>query len=409
MAISLPPSGATGAPAASGDRTASADSAVSSDTFPRFEEPVEVRGTPADDVLIGTAEDERMLGFRGNDVLFGGAGNDQLEAGIGDDRLEGGPGFDNYDGGPGRDTISFHTGQAPAFVDLSTGSVLVGQDFEFLQNVENVAGSDFGDTLLGDDDNNLLAGAAGLDLLGGGLGDDILDGGGDGAYATWAGAEGAVQVDLAAGTATEWDGGEDRLIDILGAIGTDFDDTLAGNSQANRLEGGAGADTLEGRAGDDILVGGGGADILAGGAGRDLADYSGADAVRVNLAAGETIEADGGSDRLSGIEDVLGSLGRDTLVGNDAANRLDGSVGRDVLRGNGGADTFVFSDRLDFGDTIEDFAAGDRIEIAAQAVGDARVVFDGGDNQLLLIEDDSSTLIANVLGGNPSAADVILV
>lgn len=405
MAVSLPPSGSAGAPATGGAQTATADSAISPDFFPPFEEPIPVKGTPSADVLIGTDANEVMTGFRGDDVLFGGAGGDQLDGGIGNDRLEGGPGFDSYTGGAGRDTLSFHTSQAAASVDLTTGSVVVGQEFEFAQGVENATGSAFGDTLLGNDDDNVLNGAGGLDLLGGGLGDDTLEGGADGAYATWAGSEGAVQVDLASGTATEWDGGADTLRNIIGAVGTDHGDTLSGAESANRLEGGAGDDTLNGLGGADILVGGAGADILDGGAGGDLADYSGGGAVRVDLLAGQAIEAEGTTDRLNGIEDLLGSLADDTLVGDTLANRLEGSVGQDLLRGNGGADTFVFSDRLDFGDTIEDFSAGDRIEIAAEAVGDSQVIFDDASSHLLA----GDTIVATVLGGNPSGADVVLV
>ncbi|HSV29494.1 MAG TPA: hypothetical protein VLL76_08040 [Candidatus Omnitrophota bacterium] len=415
MATSLPPSGAAGAGSVpgGGGSAGSADVATSS-SFPPFPpELVQVEGTARDDVLIGDADNEEMTAFRGDDVLFGGAGDDRLDGGIGDDRLEGGPGWDSYDGGPGRDTLSFHTGQTSAFVDLSTGSVMLADTFEFVLEVENLTGSDFGDTLLGDDEDNVLAGGGGLDLLGGGLGDDRLDGGADGAYATWAGQDGAVLVDLAAGRATEWDGGVDALVDILGAVGTDHDDTLLGNGQGNRLEGGLGDDRLDGRAGDDVLVGGDGIDILIGGAGTDLVDYSGGDAVRVNLLAGEAFDESGGAtDTLTGIEDVLGSLGRDTLVGDDRANRLEGSVGRDILRGNGGDDTFVFADRLDFGDTIEDFGAGDTIEVARAAVGpDGRVVFDAGGDRLLLDPggDAALVVIATVLGGNPSAADVVLV
>ncbi|MEW5728060.1 MAG: calcium-binding protein [Pseudomonadota bacterium] len=389
MAIALPPSGAVGAPAGA---SGTGDQAVGTDIFPfPPQDIVEVDGTIGDDVLLGTPEPEAMRGLRGDDVLFGAGGDDILDGGIGDDRLEGGDGFDSYDGGPGTDTLSFHVSQAPAFVDLSSGSVQAGGVFEFAQEIENLSGSAFGDTLLGDDHDNLLMGGAGLDLLGGGLGDDVLVGGADGAYATWAGAEGAVEVDLAQGVAEEWDGGFDVLSGILGAVGTDFGDTLLGDGEANRLEGGAGADTL------------------IGGTGRDLADYAGGGPVTVDLAAGEASDGSGTVDTLSGIEDVRGSLGDDTLTGDGATNRIEGSVGRDLLTGGGGADTFVFTDRLDFGDTIVDFSANDTIEIAATAVGDGEVVFDGAGDRLLLdpADGDDAILIATLPGA--AAADVLVV
>ncbi len=435
-ASSLPPSGVVGAGSSppstgsasggstsggvtSGGATASGGGAESGSVgspdifpFPPFVEPVEVRGTAGPDVMIGTNADEHMLGFRGDDILFGGAGNDELDGGIGNDRLEGGPGFDSYDGGPGTDTLAFSVADGPAAVDLSSQSAVVGGVFEFVQNVENVAGSVFGDTLLGDDDNNRLVGGGGLDLLGGGLGDDVLDGGRDGAYATWAGQEGGVKVDLAAGTATEWDGGQDRLISIIGAVGSDFADTLRGDDQANRLEGGKGDDVLAGQGGDDWLVGGEGADTLHGGAGIDTADYSGGGPVRVSLTSGEAVDEGKATDRLSGIENVVGSLSADLLIGNAAANRLTGGVGADTLRGGDGGDTFVLTDRLDFGDLIRDFQSGsDRIELNRDAVAGGSVSFDDASNHLLWQGDGSAdpVLIATVQGDAVAAADIVLV
>lgn len=423
---SLPPSGAVGA-----DSTASSSSSSSSgstgdasveggvtggstgsiEPFPPFEEPVEVRGTTGNDVMIGDSDDEHMQGFRGDDILFGGDGNDQLDGGIGDDRLEGGPGFDSYNGGPGGDTLAFGVADGPAAVDLAAQSVVIGGVFEFLQNVENVTGSVFGDTLQGDDNDNQLVGGGGLDLLAGRLGDDVLDGGRDGAYASWAGEEGAVTVDLAAGTANEWDGGQDTLISITGAVGSDFDDVLRGDGQANRLEGGKGDDVLTGRGGDDVLVGGEGADTVNGGAGIDTADYSGAGPARVSLTSGEAVDAAGAVDRLSGVENLIGSLSPDLLIGDDSANRLSGGVGADTLRGGDGADTFVFTDRLDFGDLIRDFESGsDRIEIDRATVGDGQVTFDAATDHLVLqVEDADPVVIATIQGDAVGTADLLFV
>ncbi|MBI5163690.1 MAG: hypothetical protein HY985_07290, partial [Magnetospirillum sp.] len=262
----LPPVATVGAP---GTTLASAETAI----FPPPVEVIEVPGTPSADVLIGTGKPEHMQGFRGDDVLYGGAGDDSLDGGIGTDRLEGGPGNDSYDGGPGRDLLSFALEQAPALVDLQNSQVTVSGTFEFTQNVEDLTGSAFGDTLMGDAEDNVLVGGGGLDLLAGRLGNDTLDGGADGAYASWSDLGGPVAADLAAGIATEWDGGTDTLSGIVGAVGTRFDDTLAGDDDANRLEGGAGADRLDGRGGDDVLAGGSGADPLDGGGGVDAADY----------------------------------------------------------------------------------------------------------------------------------------
>ncbi|WP_348271401.1 hypothetical protein, partial [Methylobacterium sp. Leaf89] len=43
------------------------------------------------------------------------------------------------------------------------------------------------------------------------------------------------------------------------------------------------------------------------------------------------------------------------LIGNSAANILDGSGGKDVLTGGGGNDTFVFRAGETHGDKVMDF------------------------------------------------------
>src|SRR4051812_29067811 len=65
----------------------------------------------------------------------------------------------------------------------------------------------------------------------------------------------------AAGTARDGWGDLDTLLNIEGAIGTGFADTLIGRTDA--------ASRLDGGAGDDSLVGGKGADTIFGGAGND--------------------------------------------------------------------------------------------------------------------------------------------
>ena len=57
------------------------------------------------------------------------------------------------------------------------------------------------------------------------------------------------------------------------------------------------------------------------------------------------------------IEDGVTGSGKDTLMGNDVGNRLDGGAGGDTYTGNGGADVFVISQK-GFTDTITDFQSG---------------------------------------------------
>ncbi|MCC8938635.1 hypothetical protein H8A99_19680 [Bradyrhizobium sp. Arg68] len=73
--------------------------------------------------------------------------------------------------------------------------------------------------------------------------------------------------------------------------GSNFDDTLNGNSAANVLSGGLGNDTLQGNAGDDTLIGGAGSDkfVLAATAalnGHDtIADLDASDSIIVDVAS----------------------------------------------------------------------------------------------------------------------------
>ncbi len=128
---------------------------------------------------------------------------------------------------------------------------------------------------------------------------------------------------------------------ILGGAGND---DLTGGSGADLLDGGPGNDSLAGGEGDDLLDGGPGADTLVGGnGGDDVADYSGrTSAVYVSLDGvsndGEVGEADNVS---SGVEDVLGGSGNDTLTGDLASNLFDGGAGADTFIGGGAGTDFV--------------------------------------------------------------------
>jgi Ca2+-binding RTX toxin-like protein len=77
-------------------------------------------------------------------------------------------------------------------------------------------------------------------------------------------ASGAVTVDLGTGKGSGGEAQGDTYVSIELVRGSDFDDTLIGNSDAN---------TLDGKEGSDVLIGGGGMDTLYGDAGTDT--YSG--------------------------------------------------------------------------------------------------------------------------------------
>jgi hypothetical protein len=140
--------------------------------------------------------------------------------------------------------------------------------------------------------------------------------------------------------------GDDRFTgggdEFLSAHGGPGDDALTGGPDDETLRGGEGRDTLDGGGGNDHLAGGADpaeADVVTGGSGTDWLDYSEHPAeVSVNLAdPGAPAGAPGEGDRVSGIEDVTGSVRhRSVLIGDDGPNRLGANVpGSRVVGGRG--------------------------------------------------------------------------
>ncbi|QSR41523.1 cadherin-like domain-containing protein [Aeromonas dhakensis] len=120
------------------------------------------------------------------------------------------------------------------------------------------------------------------------------------------------------------------------AIGSDFGDSITGNSLDNILSGGDGDDLLYGMGGKDTLVGGLGNDVLDGGSGND------------------TLYGESGNDTL------IGGIGNDILQGGDGNDLLIGGLGSDTMTGGAGSDTFkwIAGDADGSTDTITDFTLG---------------------------------------------------
>jgi Ca2+-binding RTX toxin-like protein len=143
---------------------------------------------------------------------------------------------------------------------------------------------------------------------------------------------------------------------IYGSAGDDTVHTGAGN---DTLRGRDGDDYLYAGSGDDIVYGGRGADTIIGGSGHgddiyyggngavdnNLQDWvyfsSATSALTVDLAGHMATGADIGTDRLYGIEHVLGGDGDDLLRGDAGLNTLIGGNGNDTLKGNGGNDMLI--------------------------------------------------------------------
>jgi Ca2+-binding RTX toxin-like protein len=237
-------------------------------------------------VIMGSAANDVIVGSVGPDVITGGFGSDTICGGEGDDTISGGPSdFGVYrtedplgateifyriyfDGGS--DTIVPGGGDDIAYGDQASP---FDPDFE-------VRGPDI-DTVGYDD------------------------------------ATAGVTVDLAAGTASG--SGSDVLVGFDNVRGSEHDDVLLGNDNANELVGFTGNDYLDGRGGDDLLRSGLDDDTLIGGTGDD--DLRGVD----------------GNDVLSGM------AGNDKL--NGGLNTADGSPGDDLCVQGSGTGTPVNCER----------------------------------------------------------------
>jgi Ca2+-binding RTX toxin-like protein len=235
-------------------------------------------GTDGADVLCGLGGNDSFSGLRGNDVLIGGPGNDFLAGGRGDDVLDGGMGADSV-------TVQDSGVTGVVNVNLVTGSstnTILGSDTLVPVTVENVVGSPGADTITGNAFDNFVNGKAG-------------------------------------------------------------DDTATGGDGADTLVGGAGGDSLSGQAGNDAIQPGTGNDPLVdGGAGTgDTLKYNDitgnlltVDLLLNGMAPGSS---DAGNDAISGFENVTGSAGNDSLLGD-----LGATVS--VLNGIGGDDDLWVND-----------------------------------------------------------------
>ena len=332
-------------------------------------------GLAAGDRLSGI---EVVIGSFANDTIRGSAEAETLQGGAGDDVLRGGGGADRLDGGDGFDLADLRDLAAAMVVDLAAGTMDGGVVLAGIEAVlagagaDTLRGSAAGDRMEGGEGDDLLLAGAGADTLAGGTGRDTVDyGASAGAVSVSGGAHGGV-------FALGGDAEGDVLSSVEGLVGSAGDDLLAGNDAANRLAGGAG---------DDLLVGGRGADTLEGGEGTDSADYSTSSTrIWVDLGTGSAAGGAAASDRLSGIEVVIGSTGDDTLRGSGTAETLRGGDGNDLLAGGGGAD--LIEGGAGLGDVALILGAGAAtVDLGAGTLG-------GGE-----AEGDTLTGIEGVTGG----------
>jgi serralysin len=341
---------------------------------------------------------ENVNGSEYGDNLYGSTAANVLNGNGGADYIKGGGGADTLDGGDGIDTASYYGSSAGVTVGVSGTASGGDAEGDVLSHFENLIGSDYNDTLMGDAGANTLSGMGGDDVLKGGGGADTLAGsygndqlkgggaadaldGGDGIDAAiYSDSDVGVNVSLVSGLGFNGTAAGDTLTNIENLYGSSYADTLTGNGLANVLSGGQGADTLIGNGGNDSFRYVNGADAVAGesvngGTGTDKLllegtgaisfagvtltsveqlEYSGAGASTATFSstqlggvgqinavtasgAADGIIVNGSSADLSGMTFNNWNSGVDTvrINGTAAANTLTGSTENDVI--NGGA------------------------------------------------------------------------
>ena len=135
----------------------------------------QLRGGDGGDSLLGDSGRDLLIGGNGDDILDGGADRDRVNGGNGNDTLIGSAGADRMAGNAGRDLIDYSGSPDSVFVDLANnqggGGYAEGDQY---RRIEDVLGSAFDDTIVGNGSNNRLDGGIGNDSLTGGSGRDIF-------------------------------------------------------------------------------------------------------------------------------------------------------------------------------------------------------------------------------------------
>jgi Ca2+-binding RTX toxin-like protein len=210
------------------------------------------------------------------------------------------------------------------------------------------------------------------------------------------------------GTATDGYGNSDFLVSIENIIGSQFNDQLTGDDNANSIWGRAGDDNISGLGGDDRLygeagndvilagdgndyiVGGTGGDYIDGGNGIDTSSYLESDfgvvvdigVVDVNLLGlslytqGFGSSGDARSDTLINVENLEGSKFVDQLWGTNGANKIEGFEGDDQIFGRSG------DDYLDGGNGNDIIRAGDGNDSILGGEGRDNLFGDSGDDTI---------------------------
>jgi len=387
-------------------------------------------GVGGDDSMTGGAGLDRFYGGAGTDTIdysasnsavlvnlgtgrgqFGDAAGDQIvevEAVIGsshNDTLIGSSAGDSLDGGAGHDRVDYRSSTAGVSLNLSTGLNTGGTAAgDTLTNIEEIVGSNLGDTLVAADSGTIFFGVNGDDRMTGGAGLDRFYGGAGTDTIDYSGSDSAVFINLGTGRGQFGDAEGDQFADVEAAVGSSHNDTLIGSSAGDSLDGGDGHDRVDYRsstAGISINLSTG---VNTGGtaAGDTLTNIE--EIVGSNLNDTLTAASDGGMIvfAVNGNDHIMGGSGIDRFYGGNGNDTLQGGLGADQLFGEGGYDRVDYRDsasgvsiNLSTGVFSGGSAEGDSLtsieEIVGSSHGDTVVAAEGGTTFFGVGGDDSMT------------------
>ncbi|MFN3235324.1 MAG: hypothetical protein ACE365_07965, partial [Gammaproteobacteria bacterium] len=320
--------------------------------------------------VITTNFNDSVVGTSGNDIIKTMDGKDFVRAGDGDDIIDGGKdndilygedgddififsknsGTDKLFGGEGHDVIDLSNLNAAVNINVGNSTFSLFGTVYVLNSVEGVIGTAYDDRIIavsgdrkdviyGGDGDDFIDGREGHDVLSGGAGDDIIrlgtginigDGGDGFDIVDYSQSTVALVVDL---SDTDYqfttDYNADKLVNIEGVIGTNYNDTIQGNEQ------------------DNLFIASNGNDTYSDVGGSDTIDYSSFSSITADL-NNNSVDKNGGSysDVISGIENIIGTSGNDAIYGNSDANYFKSAGGLDSIEAAGGDDIIDARDSL---------------------------------------------------------------
>lgn len=329
--------------------------------------------------------------------------------------------LNHIDGGDGTDTVIIDNFyeiiegiNVGATADLSTGEI---RGTVLMSNIENLTGSLFDDTLIGDAEANTLIGRAGDDSLDGGAGNDVLRGGaGEDTLVAGAGVDelrGGINSDLltlrdlasgsvGTGTIFDGDGGTDTfLVDgiVSGSFAVDLSNYTIYSLEELHYRAVAITMTASLLLSFDVVRGIGVVDAdysQNGSISASLGSLQNADFSRgmffgynnLNILGNNqnniitAFVSDIGED---GVQQLFGGGGADTITGSDGYDYIGGGSGSDVIYGLDGGDTLLGAGGHDL------IYGGDGADTIETGNGND-TVFGGNHSDLITITSGSATI-----------------